>query len=54
VVTKDILRFCGLKSKAYSVGWSNELNERQKEKYLNLLKRIKVFNIGTHKILQEP
>ncbi|MFH1610686.1 MAG: NAD(P)H-dependent oxidoreductase [Patescibacteria group bacterium] len=38
-VTKDILKFCNLKAKAYLVGWANELNEKQKKKISKVVKK---------------
>ncbi len=38
-VTKDVLKFCNIKSKAYSVGWANKLNDKQKKKISKVIKK---------------
>jgi len=39
VVTRDILKFAGIKSRAYLVGRANKFNEKQKEKIRKMVRK---------------
>jgi len=46
LITKDVLRFCGVKGKGYSIGRANKFNERQERKVKKMVnKGLKHLNV---------